>query len=135
MKKIIIKIPLKINKCQKSAHDKSSNGVMNRMGERDSSRVGIRLSTRRVSPTARGTATRHAGRAARRGTVDVRSAPMPDYFDHVRRATRRLDWNGLEVGGEEPVRVELEVPEALYDPAAEAARLATDLSSLRDVVC
>ncbi len=105
----------------------------------DTIRVSLTEDPVREVPVAQGIAARAArvatARAARRGTVDVRSAPMPDYFDHVRRATRRLDWNGLELGGDEPVRVELEVPEALDDPAATAARLATDLSGLRDVVC
>ena len=105
----------------------------------DTIRVSLTEDPVREVPVAQGIAVRAArvaaARAARRGTVDVRSAPMPDYFDHVRRATRRLEWDGLEVGGDEPVRVELEVSEALDDPAAAAARLATDLSSLRDVVC
>ena len=67
--------------------------------------------------------------------IDVRSAHVEDPFAHARRAVRPMDWAGLDVGGEAPVRVELEVDDALSQPAAFAANLAMELSILRDIEC
>lgn len=105
----------------------------------DTIRVSLTEDPVREVPVARRIADRAArvadARAKRAGTIEVRSDPMPDYFEHARRATRRAEWAGLALGGEEPVRVELEVPHALADPAAVAAGLATDLAALADVAC
>ena len=60
---------------------------------------------------------------------------MPDYFSHARRVTDSTDWAGLAVGGEELVRVELEVLGDLKRPKEMAAQLAMDLTTLRDVEC
>lgn len=67
--------------------------------------------------------------------IAVASPPLPDYFGHQRRPTRALDAAGLVLGGEAPVRVELEVADALDRPGEVAAALAVDLAGLRDVEC
>ena len=74
-----------------------------------------------------------AERAREVGEITVDSKPVPDVFGHVRRASATLSWDGLGVGGDEPVRVELEVAGALARPAEAAARLSMELSVLRDV--
>lgn len=67
--------------------------------------------------------------------IEVESAHVADPFTHVRRATDEIRWAGLSVAGDALVRVELEVDDALERPADVAARLAIDLSALRDVEC
>jgi (E)-4-hydroxy-3-methylbut-2-enyl-diphosphate synthase len=105
----------------------------------DTIRVSLTEDPVREVPVARGIAERAeraaSQRAARNGEIEVSSPPIPDYFDHVRRPTQPSNWAGLRLGGEEAVRVEIEVPDAASDPAGAAARLAMDLSSLRDVEC
>lgn len=105
----------------------------------DTIRVSLTEHPVREVPVARGIAARAAAVAASRDaetkSIDV---PLPDkanYFSPRTRETTPLECAGLLLGGEEPVRVELEIPDALNDPAAVAARVATDLSSLRDVEC
>lgn len=68
-------------------------------------------------------------------TIEVESAHVEDPFAHARRVTDEMIWAGLRVAGDAPVRVELEVDDALERPAEVAARLATELSALRDVEC
>jgi (E)-4-hydroxy-3-methylbut-2-enyl-diphosphate synthase len=65
--------------------------------------------------------------------IDVVSAPLADPFGHVRRVSEPTSWGSLDLGGESLVRVELEVADALEDPTASAARLAMELSALRDI--
>jgi len=105
----------------------------------DTIRVSLTEDPVREVPVARGIADRAArvasARAGRSETIEVRSRPMPDYFDHAKRETDGASWAGLEVGGEAPVRVELEVPDAGRDPKGAAARLALDLAGLSDVAC
>ncbi|MCR9098259.1 MAG: (E)-4-hydroxy-3-methylbut-2-enyl-diphosphate synthase [bacterium] len=105
----------------------------------DTIRVSLTEDPVREVPVARGIADRAARvakeRSERSGEIDVRSGPTPDYFDHTKRETDAVSWAGLEVGGEAPVRVELEVPEAGTDPKGAAARLAMDLAALTDVAC
>ena len=105
----------------------------------DTIRVSLTEDPVREVPVARGIADRAARvakeRSERSGVIDVRSGPTPDYFDHTQRDTQAVSWAGLEVGGEAPVRVELEVPEAGTDPKGAAARLAMDLAALTDVAC
>jgi (E)-4-hydroxy-3-methylbut-2-enyl-diphosphate synthase len=73
--------------------------------------------------------------AASDAPIEVRSGHVADPFAHERRAARALDWAGLAVGGEAPVRVEVEVADALSRPERFAAELATELSLLRDLEC
>ncbi len=105
----------------------------------DTIRVSLTEHPVREVPVARGIAERAdrvaQDRANRPGSIVLTSPPMADYFDHSRRPTDRAEWAGLSVGAEEPVRVELEVSDALEQPAERAAQLAMDLSALRDVEC
>jgi len=68
-------------------------------------------------------------------TIDVESPYVEDPFSHSRRVTNEMNWAGLSLAGDAPMRVELEVEDALERPAQVAARLATELSALRDVEC
>jgi (E)-4-hydroxy-3-methylbut-2-enyl-diphosphate synthase len=105
----------------------------------DTIRVSLTEDPVREVPVARGIARRAGASAAammgRSEPINVTSPPVPDYFDWVRRGTSAADWTGLSLGGEDPVRVELDVPGLGGSPAATAARLATDLSGLREVAC
>ena len=67
--------------------------------------------------------------------IEVEAAYVEDPFAHTRRPANPLDWAGLGIAGDSPVRVELEVDNALERPAEFAARLVTELSVLRDVAC
>jgi (E)-4-hydroxy-3-methylbut-2-enyl-diphosphate synthase len=67
--------------------------------------------------------------------IDVRSDYVDDPYAHVRRETDEMSWAGLQVAGDAPVRVELEVEDVLDHPVEAAARLAMELSALRDVEC
>ena len=115
----------------------------------DTIRVSLTEDPVREIPVARGIAARAGrsgrevnGRAGRAGKVAaaetvpaIEAAPFDLRLDPSRRASRAMSWAGLSVGGEAPIRVELEVADALEDPAKTAARMATELSALRDVEC
>jgi len=105
----------------------------------DTIRVSLTEDPVREVPVARGIAARAESvttqRLAADEKLDVPAPPAARYFAPMRRATQEQAWDGLTVGGETPVRVEMEVPDALADPVAAAARVATDLSALRDVAC
>ena len=60
-------------------------------------------------------------------------SPAP--YAHVRRATKEVGEGVARLGGEAPVRVELELAGALGDPAATAARLATAFATLGERSC
>ncbi len=68
-------------------------------------------------------------------SVEVESGWVEDRFAPRRRVTDRIQWGGLDVGGDAPVRVELELGDALSCPEDTAARLALELSGLTDVEC
>jgi (E)-4-hydroxy-3-methylbut-2-enyl-diphosphate synthase len=105
----------------------------------DTIRVSLTEDPVREVPVARALAA-HAEAALRRRPeparpIELRSDWVVDPFAHARRATRGSDWGGLTLGDEAPIRVELEWREGLEDPEAAAARLATELTTLRDVEC
>ncbi len=105
----------------------------------DTIRVSLTEHPMREVPVARGIADRAERvareRATRSAPIGVISPPMTSYFEHARRGTEPADWAGLSIGGQDVVRVELEVPDALERPVEAAARLATELSVLSDVRC
>lgn len=121
-------------------------GALLEDGLGDTIRVSLTEDPVREIPVAREIA-RCAGRQARsaqagadaRPPIAVASAPFADPFAHARRGTRvqrlRHAKAPLEIGGDAPVRVELDRPEALERPAETAARLAVELAALRDVAC
>jgi (E)-4-hydroxy-3-methylbut-2-enyl-diphosphate synthase len=59
----------------------------------------------------------------------------PDAYAHARRATKQVGEGVARIGGQAPVRVELELEGALAQPAATAARLATALATPDDRAC
>jgi len=105
----------------------------------DTIRVSLTEAPVREVPVARSiaaAASLHAkGPKQTGGTIEVEATYVEDPFGHVRRETDEMNWGGLRVAGDAPVRVELEVDDALERPADAAARLATELSALRDVEC
>ncbi|MEZ4333901.1 MAG: (E)-4-hydroxy-3-methylbut-2-enyl-diphosphate synthase [Myxococcota bacterium] len=131
-------------------------GALLEDGIGDTIRVSLTEDPVREIPVAR-TIARIAGESARtpRDTTDregadpasavaarrapPRTPPFADPFAHARRATEvrllRGPGAGLPLGGDEPVRVELDRPSALEQPAETAAQLAVELAALRDVVC
>ncbi|MCZ6464318.1 MAG: (E)-4-hydroxy-3-methylbut-2-enyl-diphosphate synthase, partial [Proteobacteria bacterium] len=60
---------------------------------------------------------------------------VPDPYAHERRATKTLSLGGLDVGGAEPVRVEIDLGAIPADPAGAAARLGTSLGLVSEVSC
>lgn len=58
-----------------------------------------------------------------------------DPYTHTRRASDEVGEGEGRIGGVAPVRVQLEVPEALREPEAVAARLATAAATLGDLAC
>jgi (E)-4-hydroxy-3-methylbut-2-enyl-diphosphate synthase len=121
-------------------------GALLEDGLGDTIRVSLTEDPVREIPVAREIA-RCAGQRARSPqaraevppAIAVESAPFADPFAHARRGTRiqrlRHAEAMLEIGGDAPVRVELDRPEALARPAETAARLAVELAALRDVAC
>ena len=71
--------------------------------------------------------------------LEVVSVPFADPFSHARRITPERMLAGsqspLTLGGDAPVRVELDCPTALDRPTEIAAQLAVDLATLRDIAC
>ncbi len=105
----------------------------------DTIRVSLTEDPVREVPVARGIVLRAEAVAEARtrqtAAIDVEAAPFADFFSNARRKTQGLDWAGLSLGGDALIRVELEMVDALLQPADSAARLAMDLSALRDVEC
>jgi len=103
----------------------------------DTIRVSLTEDPVREVPVARAIAERaERVRARRRGDsppILVSSSPVSDPFGHQRRASDSVDWGGLEVGADTLIRVEFEIGDALDRPAETAARLAIELSGLRDI--
>ncbi|MAG31782.1 MAG: 4-hydroxy-3-methylbut-2-en-1-yl diphosphate synthase [Deltaproteobacteria bacterium] len=111
----------------------------------DTIRVSLTEDPVRELPVAEQIAAR-AGRVAsdraergRSTSIEISCDSVASPFDPVRRATDAADSHGLVLGGESPVRVELEIElpagGGLECSAELAARLSADLSSLRDVEC
>ena len=84
-----------------------------------------------------------ARRAEARWAADAGSPRVPglgadfvrDPYRHARRSTRECRAGGLWLGGEQAVRVELDLGAVASDPATAAPRVAVSLAGLRDVVC
>ena len=108
----------------------------------DTIRVSLTEDPVREVPVARGIVERAAHPVDAAGgpsgvamDVKIDATPLDLGRESERRLTTGLNWAGLRIGDGAPVRVELEVASALDQPAATAARLATELSGLRDVEC
>ena len=105
----------------------------------DTIRVSLTEDPVREVPVARMIAAR-AGRGTKQElpsipVQEVEVSPFDLSVDRRRRATAGMNWDGLSIGGDAPVRVELELEEGLDRPSELAAQLATDLSMLGDIDC
>jgi (E)-4-hydroxy-3-methylbut-2-enyl-diphosphate synthase len=67
--------------------------------------------------------------------VDPGAPFVPDPFAHERRATRKLGPSDFQLGGDQPLRVELDLGPVPTDPKREAEELVSRLAKLRDVQC
>ncbi len=82
-----------------------------------------------------------ARRAERRFSKETETSPKvkapfcDDPYSHRRRETDRVEIGGLGFGGDEPVRVEIDLGTAPQDPAGAAARVATAVGLHRDLAC
>jgi len=114
-------------------------GALLEDGLGDTIRVSLTEHPVREIPVARALAERAEARwAADREraslAVDARFTSNP--YDHTRRATRSLEVGGLELGGNAPVRVELDFGELPVDDLAVWSETrAKSLARLGDVVC
>ncbi len=71
-----------------------------------------------------------------RGRIDLDPHFTPDPYDHVRRSTKKIERVGLSIGGDEPVRVELDF--GRVEPsgvAAFAEDRAKELAKSADLAC
>ncbi|MBC8188795.1 MAG: (E)-4-hydroxy-3-methylbut-2-enyl-diphosphate synthase [Proteobacteria bacterium] len=105
----------------------------------DTIRVSLTEDPVREVPVARMIAAR-AGRGTKEElpsipVQEVEVSPFDLSVDRRRRATAGMSWDGLSIGGDAPVRVELELEEGLDRPSELAAQLAMDLSMLGDIDC
>jgi len=115
-------------------------GTLLEEGLGDTIRVSLTEDPVREVPVAR----RIADRAQRRWAEDadvvqtpVAESPIANPFEHDRRKTRAVNVGGLRLGGEEPIRVELDLADAVDwgAPSTTADALAKSLLRLRDVSC
>jgi (E)-4-hydroxy-3-methylbut-2-enyl-diphosphate synthase len=67
--------------------------------------------------------------------VDLGAPFVPDPFAYERRVTRTLGESDLQLGGDQPLRVELDLGPVPADPKREAEALVGRLAKLRDVRC
>jgi len=67
--------------------------------------------------------------------LDLPGRFCEDPYTHARRASDAVGEGEGRIGGSAPVRVQLEVAEALREPEATAARLATAAATLGDLAC
>jgi (E)-4-hydroxy-3-methylbut-2-enyl-diphosphate synthase len=68
-------------------------------------------------------------------SLEIDATPLDLALEPSRRSSMAMNWAGLEIGGGAPVRVELEIADALARPVEVAARIATELAALHDVEC
>jgi (E)-4-hydroxy-3-methylbut-2-enyl-diphosphate synthase len=105
----------------------------------DTIRVSLTEDPVREVPVARELAARCERRWRRDEATDLAALelgrPVSDPFEHARRATRRTAAGGLDLGGDAPVRVELDLGASPVDADATAARVGTALGLLGDLEC
>jgi len=112
-------------------------GALLEDGIGDTIRVSLTEDPVKEVPVARALARRAESRWPAAGAVSPKLERRfcPDPYAHRRRATDRIETGGLALGGDEPVRVELDLGAALDDPEAWAARLATAAGLHPDLAC
>jgi (E)-4-hydroxy-3-methylbut-2-enyl-diphosphate synthase len=106
----------------------------------DTIRVSLTEDPVKEIPVARAIAARIAAQwnetARRRVAIPDPGAPfVGDPYEHVRRASQAVACAAIEVGGEAPVRAELEIGPPPADAEAAVWRLADALAARREIVC
>jgi len=103
----------------------------------DTIRVSLTEDPVREVPVAEALARRAEARFSKQAESSPKiEAPFcDDAYSHHRRRTDRVEIGGLGFGGDEPVRVELDLGRAPADPAGVAARVATGVGLHRDLAC
>jgi (E)-4-hydroxy-3-methylbut-2-enyl-diphosphate synthase len=114
-------------------------GALLEDGIGDTIRVSLTEDPVKEVPVARALAARYEARFAK--PEPVSSAPLaqapftPDPFAHARRASRTLPLGPLALGGQNPVRVEVDLGPLAPDPEAAAREIAASLGSAGEVAC
>ena len=106
----------------------------------DTIRVALTEDPVKEIPVARAIAARVAEQwkeaARRRVAIADPGAPfVVDPYEHVRRASQAVACAAIEIGGEAPVRAELEIGPPPADAEAAVWRLADALAARREIVC
>jgi (E)-4-hydroxy-3-methylbut-2-enyl-diphosphate synthase len=114
-------------------------GALLEDGIGDTIRVSLTEDPVKEVPVARALAARYEARFAKpdpASSAPLARAPFtPDPFAHARRASRTLPLGPLPLGGQHPVRVEVDLGALAPDPEAAASEIAASLGSAGDVVC
>jgi (E)-4-hydroxy-3-methylbut-2-enyl-diphosphate synthase len=114
-------------------------GALLEDGIGDTLRVSLTEDPVKEVPVARALAARYEARFAKpapaAGAPALGAPFAPDPFSHARRATRPLAHGRFALGGESPVRVELELGPLPADPASAARELAASLATLPELAC
>jgi (E)-4-hydroxy-3-methylbut-2-enyl-diphosphate synthase len=106
----------------------------------DTIRVSLTEDPVKEIPVARAIAARTAMQweagARRRGVIPDPGAPfVDDPYQHARRATEAVSCASIGIGGDAPVRAELEIGEPPADAEAAVWRLADAFAARREIVC
>lgn len=115
-------------------------GALLEDGIGDTIRVSLTEDPVREVPVARRIALRaeaHWREDAGAAPISIGCAPVVSPYQHVRRASRTVRHSALAFGGDEPIRVELDLGMRFCDaPAAESVQaLARSLAAVRGVEC
>jgi (E)-4-hydroxy-3-methylbut-2-enyl-diphosphate synthase len=114
-------------------------GALLEDGIGDTIRVSLTEDPVKEVPVARALAARYEARFAKpappAAVLRVRAPFCADPFAHERRATRVLDCGGVALGGDQPVRVELDLGPVPAEPEAAARALAASLATAPELSC
>jgi len=113
-------------------------GALLEDGIGDTLRVSLTEDPVKEVPVARALAARYEARFAKpapRASVTVSAPFTSDPFSYARRSTRSLGRGPFALGGESPVRVELDLGPLPVDPPAAARDLAASLAAAREIAC
>jgi (E)-4-hydroxy-3-methylbut-2-enyl-diphosphate synthase len=112
-------------------------GALLEDGIGDTIRVSLTEEPVKEIPVAAALARRAEGRwppAGARSGIAITAPFCADPYDHQRRSTRRID-AGFGIGGDEPVRVEIDLGALPEDAAGTAAAVSTSLALQGDLAC
>ncbi len=115
-------------------------GALLEDGIGDTIRVSLTEDPVKEVPVARALARRYEARwaelaAAGPARIDVGAPFVDDPYGHARRATRVVASGAVELGGEQPVRVELTLGPVPAEPEAAAGALAEALARRPELAC